>query len=83
LRSIARKTIQDQKGIIQTTNIILVVHDEEDKIEILKKMATPNSDYNRFLHVFNNSYACFEFVIEKVSINPYAKIFVFIGSRHK
>ena len=79
LTAMISRTIELQRGTIQSKYIMIIVHDNEQLIRSFKQIAAMNSSSRRLLHVFDNVDECYEFVVNEVSIKPHVEMRIFVG----
>lgn len=81
--TLVRNAVERQSVAIESRFrfIIIAVHDDEEQVKVLKKIATNNANSTRTTRVFDNVDECFAFVTDEVSSNPNVPIVIFVGGR--
>jgi hypothetical protein len=75
-----RKASENQRSFIENICKIIIVHDDENILNTFKIMASPNSSSNRIMRIFDNVYACSDF-LTRISDNYQLKLIVFVGGQ--
>ncbi|CAF3372053.1 unnamed protein product [Rotaria socialis] len=75
-----QKAIDCHIKTIESRFIIIAVHDDEEKSKTLKSVTTASHENSiRNAYVFDNVDECFEFIIDKVSLDPLITIVILAG----
>ncbi|CAF2111101.1 unnamed protein product [Rotaria magnacalcarata] len=74
-----QKTIDCHIKTIESRFIIIAVHDDEEKSKTLKSITASTENSIRNACVFDNVDECFEFITEKVSLDPLITIVILVG----
>ncbi|UJR19298.1 hypothetical protein I4U23_022427 [Adineta vaga] len=81
MKVFAQMALERGKTEIEASCIFIVVHDDEQQIEMYKNIATKNEDSAERIFVYNNVDECYDFVIDIVSTRQSVQITVFVGGQ--